>query len=91
MKARLKPYIVEVWQLPDEFGADTVSSAPGWVRVAKKNGTISFNPDSGKWYLSTERDMSIAWFGDYLVRFPDGRICFYSRDVFREIYEEVRE
>ena len=91
MKARLKPYIVDVWQLPDEFGSAIVSSSPEWVREAKKNGTLSFNPDSGKWYLSTERDMSIAWFGDYLICFPDGRICFCRRDVFQEIYEEVRE
>ena len=89
MKAKKKPIIVNVWQLPDPWLEEPRGSLSGLPYP--ENDKVRYNPETQDYSINTLEGIMTANIGDYVVSGGHNDIWSVKKEIFEATYDFVSE
>lgn len=89
MKAKKKPLIVNVWQLPDPWIDEPRGSFKGMPCLDKEK--IRYNPETQDYSIKSLEGVMTANIGDYVVSGGHNDIWSVKKEIFEATYDFVSE
>ena len=89
MKAKKKPLIVNVWQLPDPWIDEPRESFKGMPYLDKEK--VWYNPETQDYSINSLEGIMTANIGDYVVSGGHNDIWSVKKEIFEATYDFVSE
>ena len=89
MKAKKKPLIVDVWQLPDPWLEELRGSA-GLFPYPDED-RVAYNPEKQEYWVKSLEGIMTANIGDYVVSGGHNDIWAVNKEIFEATYDFVSE
>lgn len=89
MRAKKKPLIVNVWQLPDPELEELRGSFKGMPCLDKEK--IRYNPETQDYSIKSLEGVMTANIGDYVVSGGHNDIWSVKKEIFEDTYDFVSE